>query len=73
VEGLGEEWEVIEATDEIANLLAACAATGVRYVCLDPPTALTRGAEEQPRVIPLMAFVDYLTAEPDPPKGPKRG
>jgi hypothetical protein len=75
VEGLEEEWEVIEgATDEIAHLLAACAATGVRYVCLDPPTALTRGSSSTPRVIPLTAFLDHLLDEPDHIKErPKRG
>ena len=61
------------ATDEIANLLAACAATGVRYVCLDPPTALTRGCSSTPRVIPLTAFVDHLLDEPNHIKeGPTR-
>ena len=75
VEGLEEGWEVIEgATFEIANLLAACAATGVRYVCLDPPTALIRGTSSTPRVIPLTAFVDHLLDEPDHIKeGPKGG
>jgi hypothetical protein len=50
VEGLGEEWEVLEyrpegiAAQGIAALLGSCAAAGVKYTCLDPPTALTRKA-----------------------------
>lgn len=60
VEGLGEEWEVVEQTpDEAAELLGLRAATGARYVSLDPPTALTRG-EEELHLVPKMAFVDYL-------------
>ena len=55
-----------------------CAATGVEYVRLDPPTALTRGAEEEPRMVPLTAaLVDHLLLD-DPvlddlehPKGSK--
>jgi hypothetical protein len=35
------------------------AATGAKYVSLDPPTALTRGGEE-PQLVPIMAFVDHL-------------
>jgi hypothetical protein len=38
-----------------------CAATGVEYVYLDPSTALTRDAEEEPRMVPLTtALVDHL-------------
>jgi hypothetical protein len=56
-----------------------CAATGVEYVRLDPPTALTRDGEEEPRMVPLTtALVDHLLLD-DPvlddlehPKGPKR-
>ncbi len=60
MEGLGEEWEVIEgATDRITDLLGAYAATGVEYVCLDPPTALAH-TEEGPRLVPLKAFLDHL-------------
>lgn len=61
LEGLGEEWEVIEGATDITELLGVCLATGVEYVCLDPPTALTRGdAEEEPGLAPLKAFVDHL-------------
>jgi hypothetical protein len=61
VEGLGEEWEAIEGATDITELLGVCLATGVEYVCLDPPTALTRGdAEEEPGLAPLKAFVDHL-------------
>jgi hypothetical protein len=67
VEGLGEEWEMIEGPpEEIAELLGACAAAGARYVCLDPPTALTRG-DKEPRLVPLKAFVDHLLEAPDGP------
>jgi hypothetical protein len=60
VEGLGEEWEVIEQTpDEAAELLGLWAAPGARYVSLDLSTALTRG-EEEPQLVPIMAFVDHL-------------
>ncbi len=46
---------------------------------MDPPTALTRGAEEEPRMVPLMtALVDLLLLLDDPvlndlehPKGSK--
>jgi hypothetical protein len=55
-----------------------CAATGVEYVRLDPPTALTRDGEEEPRMVPLTtALVDHLLLD-DPvlddlehPKGSK--
>jgi hypothetical protein len=61
LEGLGEEWEAIEGATDITELLGVCLATGVEYVCLDPPTALTRGdAEEEPGLVPLEAFVDHL-------------
>ncbi|MDP9410616.1 MAG: hypothetical protein M3P70_08960 [Actinomycetota bacterium] len=64
VEGLAEEWEVMErATDGITDLLDRCALMGAKYVCLDPPTALTRGTEEESRVIPLEAFLDHLAPE----------
>ena len=70
LESLGEEWEVIEGvTDGFTDLLDACAATGAEYVCLDPPTALTRGAVEEPRMIPLTAFLDHLLL--DVPEHPK--
>jgi hypothetical protein len=55
-----------------------CAATGVEYVCLDPPTALTRDAEEEPRMVPLTAALLDLLLLDDPvlddlehPKGSK--
>jgi hypothetical protein len=61
LEGLGEEWEVIEGATDITELLGVCGATGMQYVGLDPPTALARGdAEEEPRLVPLKAFVDHL-------------
>lgn len=61
VEGLEEEWEVIENATDVVELLGECAATGVEYVSLDPPTALTRGeAEEEHRLVPLRAFIDHL-------------
>jgi hypothetical protein len=61
LEGLGEEWEAIEGATDSTELLGVCLATGVEYVCLDPPTALTRGdAEEEPGLASLEAFVDHL-------------
>ena len=84
LEGLGEEWEVIEdATGGFTDLIDACAATGVEYVCLDPPpTALTCGGEEEPRMVPLTAALvihlllfllldDPVLEDPEHPKGPK--
>ena len=67
------------ATDRFTDLLDACAATEVEYVCLDPPTALTRDGEEEPRMVPLTtALVDHLLLLDDPvlddlehPKGSK--
>ena len=60
---LGPGWEVIEHTlPEAARLLEACASEGVGYVVLNPPTALTRGADE-PALIPIRRFVDYLLDE----------
>lgn len=61
VEGLGEEWEVIEgASDDVTELLGVCDATGVQYVCLDPPTSLTCNSAREPRLVPLRAFLDHL-------------
>jgi hypothetical protein len=61
VEGLGPEWEVLEQDNrEAANLLLTCAARGVKYIALNPPSALTRGHEEHP-LIPIRVFVDGLT------------
>lgn len=59
-EGLGSEWQVIENIPwETTELLRATAEAGVRYVALDPPSVLTRGDEES-RLVPIKAFVDYL-------------
>ena len=41
--------------EEIAGLLGACAATGARYVCLNPPTG------------PHKAFMDHMPEEPEAP------
>jgi hypothetical protein len=60
VEGLGPEWKVLEQDNrEAANLLLTCAAQGVKYIALNPPSVLARGHEEHP-LIPLRAFVDGL-------------
>ena len=59
IEGLGPEWEVIGALQEVIGLLRSAARGEVRYVALDPPSALRRG-EEEPRLVPIMAFVDHL-------------
>ena len=55
-----------------------CATTGVEYVCLDPPPALDRGGEREPRMVPLTAaLVVHLLLDdpaldgPEHPKGPK--
>jgi hypothetical protein len=61
LEGLEPEWEVLEKDDrEAGDLLLTCAAGGVKYVALNPPSALARGHEEHPP-IPIRAFVDMLT------------
>jgi hypothetical protein len=60
VEGLGPEREVLEQDNrEAADLLLTCAARGVKYIALNPPSALMRGHEEHP-LIPMRAFVDGL-------------
>ncbi len=59
IEGLGPEWEVLGALQEVTSLLRSAARGEVRYVALDPPSALRRG-EEEPRLVPIMAFVDHL-------------
>ncbi len=59
IEGLGPEWEVIGALQEVMGLLRGAARGEARYVALDPPSALRRG-EDEPRLVPIMAFVDHL-------------
>jgi hypothetical protein len=60
---LGPGWEVIEHTPRAtAELLEACAGEGVRYVALNPPSALTRGDEES-QLIPIWGFIDNLLGE----------
>jgi hypothetical protein len=59
IEGLGPEWEIVGALQEVAGLLRSAARGEVRYVALDPPSALTRG-DEEPRLVPIMTFVDHL-------------
>lgn len=61
LEDLGTGWEVLELTSSAtAVLLEACADEGASYVVLNPPTALTRGDGEEPPLIPILRFVDYL-------------
>jgi hypothetical protein len=61
LECLGPQWEVLEKDSwEAADLLLTCAAGGVKYVALNPPSALARRHEEHP-LIPIRAFVDSLT------------
>jgi hypothetical protein len=61
LEDLGTDWEVLELTSSAtAVLLEACADEGASYVVLNPPTALTRGDGEEPPLIPILGFVDYL-------------
>ncbi len=59
MEGLGPEWEVTGALQEVTGLLRNAARGEVRYVALDPPSALRRG-DEEPRLVPVVAFVDHL-------------
>jgi hypothetical protein len=59
IEGLGPEWEVIDALQEVVGLLRSAAPGEVRYVAVDPPSALRR-RDEEPRLVPIMAFVDHL-------------
>jgi hypothetical protein len=62
VEGLGHDWRVVDDTPRrLAGFLGAAAMGGARYVELGPPTALTRGHEED-RLVPLSAFLDRLLA-----------
>ena len=62
IEGLDPEWEVTGALQVAIGLLRSAARGEVRYVALDPPSALRRG-EEEPRLVPIMAFVDHLTGK----------
>ncbi len=59
IEGLAPEWEVVDALPEVVGLLRSAARGDVRYVAVDPPSALRRGGEEA-RLVPIMAFVDHL-------------
>ena len=59
IEDLGPEWEVLGALQEVTSLLRSAAQGEVRYVALDPPSALRR-EEEELRLVPIMAFVDHL-------------
>ena len=63
LEDLGPGWEVIEHTPPAtAELLETCAGEGVRYVALNPPSALTRGDEEA-LLIPIGGFIDHFLGE----------
>lgn len=62
IEGLGPEWEVIGALQEVTGLLRNAVRGQVRHVALNPPSALRRG-DEEPRLVPIMAFVDHLVGE----------
>jgi hypothetical protein len=53
---------VADGPQEVARMLEAAAATGVRYVALDPPTSLTRGNVES-RLVPISGFLDHLLGE----------
>jgi hypothetical protein len=47
VEGLGPEWEVLGQNNrEATNLLLTCAAGSVKYVALNPTSALAGGHEK---------------------------
>lgn len=59
IEGLGPEWEVVGSLREVTGLLRSAVRGEVRYVALDPPSALRR-EEEEPRLVPIMAFVDHI-------------
>jgi hypothetical protein len=62
IEGLSPEWEVMDALQEVPGLLRSAARGEVRYVAVDPPSALRRRDEEL-RLVPIMAFVDHLTGK----------
>ena len=60
LEGLGAQWEVLEKGSwEAADLLLTCAAGGVKYVALNPPSALARRHEEHSLIL-IRALVDGL-------------
>jgi hypothetical protein len=59
IEGLGPEWEVTGALQEVMGILRSAARGELRYVALDPPSTLRREHEE-PRLVPIVAFVDQL-------------
>lgn len=62
IEGLGPEWEVTGALEEVTSLLRSAARGEVRYVALNPPSALRRG-EDEPQLVPIMAFVYHLVGK----------
>ena len=59
IEGLGPEWGIVGALQEVAGLLRSAARGEERYVALDPPSALRRG-DEEPHLVPITAFMDHL-------------
>lgn len=60
IEGLGPEWEVINTLPEAPGLLRSAARGEVRYVALNPPSALRR-REEELKLVPIVTLVDHLT------------
>ena len=59
IEGLGPEWEVINFLQEVPGLLRSAARGEVRYVALDPPSAIRR-REEELKLVSIVTFVDHL-------------
>jgi hypothetical protein len=49
----------VGALQEVTGLLKSAARGEVRYVALDPPSALRRG-DEEPHLVPITAFMDHL-------------
>ena len=60
IEGLGPKWEVINPLPEVLGLLRSAVQGEVRYVALNPPSALRR-REEELKLVPIVTFVDHLT------------
>lgn len=60
IEGLGPEWERINSLQEVPGLLRSAARGEVRYVALDPPSAIRR-REEELKLVSIVTFVDHLT------------
>lgn len=66
LEGLGPEWEILKKDRQGASdLLVSCAVGGVRYVALNPPSALIRGNEES-TLVPIGGFIEHLLSERAP-------